>query len=307
MLRAQGVPPIDHHAVLELHPSAPRQLVVEAYFALARRRAAQPAPRRRAELRPLHAAYAAAMAERRDHDVSSCTVAHPADYYAVLCVDPAAGADIIELAYRLLPALQPLPERSVARYLRDEAFRVLTNPHLRARYDRDRQAGTLWSTQRSALRTLDAAGPSPRKERIVPDRNRGLFGFGRRRSPPPDARDVRLLGLREILAVPPDEPLDEAPGDVVADGAAPMAELVFTAGPRAGMRVELDTNVASLADGRATASIWRHNDRFLLRHNGKRIRIGGATPALSVVVLEDGDEIALGAERARFMLVPRSP
>ncbi len=303
MLRAQGVLPTGHYAALQLHPAAPRLLVVEAYFTLARRLAAQAGPDARPSLRVLHAAYATAMAERRESDAPPGATTDPRDYYAALCLDPAAGADIIELAYGLLARVEPAPERSVARYLRDEAYRVLGNPQLRARYDRDRQAGTLWATLRPALRPLTPAGPQPRKERPVTEKKRGLFGFGRERSAPPDARDARLLGLRQLLPVAPDEPADDTPQEAAA-GFAALGEIVFTAGPRAGMRVELDGNVVSFADGRATASVWRHNDRFLLRHNSKRIRIGGAAPALSVVVLEDGDEIAFGAERARFVAVP---
>jgi len=306
MLRAHGLlPTTDHHATLQLHPAAPRLLVVEAYFALARRLAVQAGSGAHASRRALHAAYARAMRERQEGDATAPGETDPHDYYAALCLDAGAGADIIELAYALLGRLQPLPERSAARYVRDEAYRVLTNPQLRARYDHDRRAGTLWQTPRPTLLPLDGAGQAPRKERSsVENKKRGLFGFGRERAAPVDARDARLLGLRDILSVEPDEPLADPSDQALGEDAAPLAEMVFTAGPRAGLRVELDGNVVSFADGRATASVWRHNDRFLLRHNGKHVRVGGATPALTVVVLEDGDEIAFGAERARFVVTP---
>lgn len=89
------------------------------------------------------------------------------------------------------------------------------------------------------------------------------------------------------------------------------AEIVFTAGPRAGERlpianesVALDraaTVVSDSSGSNVVVSIWPQGPRFMLRHNGGVV-IGGARPALSVVTLDDGDEIAWGPHRMRFSL-----
>ncbi len=132
---------------------------------------------------------------------------------------------------------------------------------------------------------------------------RGLFGLGRRR-PVADPGDERVRGLRHAMPLEPDEPaISLAPDAVVETMAAEHGEIVFTAGPRMGARVEINGDVVSLDEGKSLATIWRNNDRFLLRHNGKQVHIGGATPSLRIIVLEDGDEIAVGESRARFLLV----
>jgi len=304
MLRAQGALPTCHYATLQLHPDAPQLLVVEAYFVLARRLAQRPGAGNGA-LRALHSAYAAAMKEPRAHDGAPASGAEARDYYAALCVDPGADVEIIELAYALLERLRSLPERSAGRYIRDEARRVLTNAQLRARYDEDRRMGTLTATFRPALHAVSGADGQPRKEwSDVTKKKRGLFSMGRERTAPVDARDARLLGLRDTLPVELDQPASDELAEAPATAPQALAEIVFTAGPRAGVRVELNGNVISMADGRATASVWRHGDRFMLRHSGRQVRISGATPSLAIVVLEDGDEIAVGSERARFVMVP---
>ncbi|MBI5288803.1 MAG: hypothetical protein HY873_07510 [Chloroflexi bacterium] len=304
MPRAQGSLPTCPFSTLQLHPHAPPLLVVEAYFALARRLAPRP-DGGSGGLHALHAAYTAAMDERREPDAVERWPADARDFYAALCVDPSADEEIIELAFALLDRVRPLPERSVRRYIRDEARRVLTNAQLRARYDEDRRTGTLAVALRPALHMASGAGRQPRKERLgVTKKKRSLFGMARERTAPPDARDARLLSLRQALPLEPDEPsageLPAAPGT----GPGALAEIVFTAGPRAGIRAQLNGNVISLADGRATASVWRHGDRFMLRHSGQQVRISGSAPSLAIVVLEDGDEIAVGSERARFVVLP---
>jgi hypothetical protein len=82
----------------------------------------------------------------------------------------------------------------------------------------------------------------------------------------------------------------------------PSAHLMFTSGTRAGERVSLDRRTVAfdqqareLADSSGSnvvASIWAQGQRFMLRHNGA-VTVSGTRPALSVVTLEDGDEIAL--------------
>jgi hypothetical protein len=137
----------------------------------------------------------------------------------------------------------------------------------------------------------------------VEKKKRGLFGRGQ--SFDLDAaRDARLLSLRETLAVEPDEPAEPTAADVWSHDAAVQAEVVFTAGPRDVMRVEVNGNVIPLGDGKSTGTLWRHGERFLLRHSGKGVRVGGAVPALDILVLEDGDEITIGSDRARFQVLP---
>jgi curved DNA-binding protein CbpA len=228
-----------------------------------------------------------------------------ADHYEELRLSTRADSAVVELAYKMLQRIEPLSEHSLERYRRDEAFRVLSNPQLRARYDEDGRGGTLGRGRRPLLRGSDATAAPPRKERPVQDRKkRGLFGLGRRREPEADAKDLRLLGLKDVL------PMEREPAETEAvealpsaEAALPLAELTFTAGPRSGLRVELDANVVPMGEGKAAATVWRHGERFMMRHNGRQVRIGGAAPNLSIVVLEDGDELAVGNDRAQFHIL----
>jgi hypothetical protein len=90
---------------------------------------------------------------------------------------------------------------------------------------------------------------------------------------------------------------------------APPAELLFTAGPRAGerlaisdRRLALDRDAREVTDADASGvvvSIWAQGPRFMLRGSGALL-ISGARPAMPVVTLEDGDELAWGEHRLRF-------
>ena len=135
------------------------------------------------------------------------------------------------------------------------------------------------------------------------EKKRRLFGFGRSHTPETDAIDARLLDLRVSLPLAPEEERPEQDDEHLAVH-LPAAEIVFTGGPRAGLRVELESNVAPLGEGKSVATIWRHGERFLMRHNGKKILVSGKPPLLSIVVLEDGDEIVAGADHASFRLLP---
>lgn len=91
---------------------------------------------------------------------------------------------------------------------------------------------------------------------------------------------------------------------------APSAELVFTAGPRAGERLPLNDRALALdrdaceapdsGASRVVLSIWAQGARFMLRHNG--VLVGGARPAMPVVTLDDGDELAWAEHRLRFRI-----
>jgi hypothetical protein len=301
MVQAQGVRPPDPYQTLQLDRSAPRSLIVEVYLALSRRAGRQGD---HTWLQQLRGAYAIALSQanrRTDEPFDQ------RDHYAVLHVDPDADDEIISLAYALLPRIEPVPLRGVMRHKRDEAFRVLNNPKLRARYDEERGGATLLATPRHAAREIHLVPVSPRQERpAVETKKRGLFG----RKARPDieaAKDARLLSLRDVLSVEPDGERDPGSAEETALNAAlPQAEVVFIAGPREGMRVEVNGNVIPFGDGKSAGTLWRQGERFLLRHTGKGVRVGGSAPSLAILVLEDGDEILIGSDRARFSILTSS-
>ena len=306
MFGAQGTQPSEcPFTILQLDTSAPPELVVDAYFLLVRRLQDTGSPAAAMQARTLHAAYTSAMKAARGGAGQEPN--EQAGHYGVLRVASSADQAIIELAYAFLNRTEGrLPDKSYGRYARTEAYRVLGNPQLRARYDDEqRQPGTLTRQPEPALRLLAEGGRQPRKERSVTEKQkRGLFGLGRRRGVPVDAGDTRVRGLRDLISVEPDAPV--AAAEAEAADAPPMAELVFTAGPRAGSRIDVNGNVVQLGEGKAAASVWRHGDRFLLRHSGRVVRIGGVIPMLGIVVLDDGDDIAAGTDRARFVVTPPS-
>jgi uncharacterized RDD family membrane protein YckC len=68
------------------------------------------------------------------------------DYYAVLAVDPEAGHEVIQMAYWRLAteygaSVRRQPEASAKLRELNEAYEVLVNPELRARYDEARWGG----------------------------------------------------------------------------------------------------------------------------------------------------------------------
>lgn len=300
MAGAQGLQPINYFQTLQLDPSAPQALVVEVYGALVRRtRRAGAAPR---PLDALDRAYAGALAVCRD---GAETDPDAACHYATLHVDRHADEEVVRLAFAVLEQTAPLAPNSLARHKRVEALRILTNPQLRARYDQTLRPVTLGHRPRPVSDDIAPRKIAPRREHSVANENkRGFLGLGKSQEPEFDARDRRLLTLRAQLPLGPADVAVEEEEAAPTAAAVTVAEVIFTAGPRAGMRVELDGNVLPLGEGKATATLWRHGDRFLLRHSGKQIRVGGAIPALSIVVLEDDDEIQVGNDRLRFLLAP---
>jgi hypothetical protein len=300
MYRAQGTQP-EPHQILQIHPAAPGALVVDAFMALTRRPWSR-TPSASAYLRAVQAAYRHAMALRVSGDPprpegSGC-------HYAALCLDTSADQEIVQLAFQTLERVDPQPHHSLGRYLRHEALRILSNPQLRARYDGDRSAATLGTTGRATREIAKPVNP-PRKDVSVPtNKKRGLFGLGRARaSAAEDSIDARLLDLRSRLPLSPEEDRPDQV-DLPLEALLPMAEIVFTAGPRAGMRADLDGNVVPMGEGKSSATIWRHGERFLIRHNGARVLVSNRPPVLPIVVLEDGDEIVVGADHARFRILP---
>lgn len=302
MAGAQGLQPIDYFHTLQLDPTAPHALVVEVYGALVRRTRRTGTPAR--PLDALDVAYAGALATCAE---ATSVEQDGANHYATLHVDRHADEEVVRLAFDVLERTKPLPLNSLARHQRDEALRVLTNPQLRARYDQTLRPYTIQDRLRPVSNDAKPQKVAPRKERSVSnEKKRGFLGLGRSQAPEFDARDRRLLTLRAQLPLGPADVATEEEDVAPTVTSVAVAEVIFTGGPRAGMRVELDSNVLPLGDGKATATLWRHGDRFLLRHSGKQIRVGGTIPALSIVVLEDDDEIQVGNDRLRFLLAPAS-
>lgn len=78
--------------------------------------------------------------------VSANKVAANKDYYAVLAVDPEAGHELIQMAYWRLAteygaSVRQRPEAGAKLRELNEAYEVLVNPKLRARYDELRWRG----------------------------------------------------------------------------------------------------------------------------------------------------------------------
>lgn len=159
----------------------------------------------------------------------------------------------------------------------------------------------------------DEPPPAPQPPRLDNDPPlRRLLGgkLGRGDKEVTGSMSERLRSLRHTV---PEQGEPEGPPDPDPVQQQPRmeAEIMFTAGPRAGERLHVrdglvaldrDAQVAADSGGsNVVASIWPQGARFMLRHNGG-ILISGARPALSVVTLDDGDELAWGAHRMRFSL-----
>lgn len=161
MLQRQGPPGFDPYHALQLDPSAPHPLIIEAYWLLVER-AQRHASIADVEVAELNAAYnLLVVPERRraydaEHGLPGPAPVHgrevPAatlglmrwrgrpkqpqpgasDCYRLLRVSPDADRDIINLAYAVLGRESARP--AVRAALRD-AHRTLAHPYLRARYD----------------------------------------------------------------------------------------------------------------------------------------------------------------------------
>lgn len=191
MLESQGLRPFDPYRTLQLHPHAPRQLIVAVYWKLVERwktRASSPGGAEQA-VNELNAAYellldpGARRAYDEDHGLARLSppqvrisrkrlgvlglgsprtaVAASSDYYHLLRVDREADAEIIDLAHSVLSS--QLTSRSgedqLLRHLLDEACRTLRNSQLRALYDASLQAGAAAAVAPSAPTT-----PSPAEQ-----------------------------------------------------------------------------------------------------------------------------------------------
>lgn len=320
---AAQVPNPDPYATLRLHPSAPRGLVVQAYLALLRR------PWLRADgagdaVRALDEAYALLMDPDRRAEYDR---AHPApapatgDLYALLRVHPGADDEIVRIAYEY--ACRAAGEQAPGRRRIDEAFRTLSNPQLRARYDtmaaRDGDFPAAAVTRGSGShgrRSNSNGGASPGAHGW----SMRLFGRRNGKASRESAAETRLRTLRDPDLAGLEEAQADAEDSATVAPASPdvAAELVFVAGPLAGRRITLDGTPFVLEDldsmgrrparvgqGETWTTIWRQGGNFLLRHPARKdVRIGGRRSGGMPVVLEDGDEITIGGHAIRFSLVP---
>jgi hypothetical protein len=125
-----------------------------------------------------------------------------------------------------------------------------------------------------------------------------------------EAVSARMSALRDdALGQAADGPGPEA--EPPSSAPTQRAELIFTAGPRAGERVTVarerigfDRDANEITDDsgpRVALSVWAQGPHFMLRQQGG-VTIGGQRPALSVVVLEDGDEVAWNIHRLQFRI-----
>jgi hypothetical protein len=316
MVQAQGVRPSDPYRILQLDPHAPRELVVEAYWSLVRRvrrgdASDIDAVRRSDEI---GAAYAVLIdpARRRALDAAlgidaqAPSRSRTSDYYEVLCVDREADAKVIEVAYRLLSRDEDQKKRSVRKFMLDEAYRALSNPPVRAQYDAKRTPPAPHGVALVESRDVPRRAP-----RVPTQKRRGFLGLRRHDDGPPDVRDSRLLTLRESAVR-----WDVAQGDGLRApqaGGDVAAELVMMGGPHAGRRLPLGEHPVSMGGtlrdhvlldpGLPPEAIlvWHHGERSMLKHViGAGVIVNGAPPALSIIVLEDGDAIAVGVHEMRY-------
>lgn len=321
MVQAQGLRPFDPYRILQLDPHAPRELIVEAYWALVSRsrrgeRAGEDGVRRTDEMSAAYGSLVDA-ARRRAVDLSMGVDAaagakrrRNAEYYETLCVDPEADGRIIELAHQLLSRDEQRKRRSVRQFVLDEAYRTLSNPLLRAQYDLAREQAP--ERPRPALVPVETARRSSKKGA---ESRGGFLGLRRRGDAALETGDVRLLTLRDS-AVRWDVAQSESLSTPGNSADAP-AELVIMAGPHAGRRLALGEHPISmggtlrddlLLDAGLPAEailVWHHGERSMLKHAlGAGVTIGGAPPALSIIVLEDGDEIAIAGHEMRYRRIP---
>lgn len=313
MVQAQGVRPADPYRILQLHPAAPRELIVEAYWTLVRRPRRPDASDAGIRADDIGAAYAILIdpARRRALDAAlgidgdASPKSRAADYYETLCVDAEADARIIEMAYRLLSRDEDQKKRSARRFSLDEAYRALSNPPLRAQYDATRRPPT-----RNGPMLLADTAPQRRAQPAKPPK-RGLFGRRQRRGEPLDGRDSRLLTLRESAVR-----WDVAQGDGLhapAAGDDVVAELVMMGGPHAGRRLPLGAQPVAMGGtlrdhvlldpGLPPEAIlvWHQGERTMMKHViAADVLINDAPPALAILVLEDGDTITVAGHVMRY-------
>ncbi|TAK61820.1 MAG: hypothetical protein EPO22_08105 [Dehalococcoidia bacterium] len=167
MFEAQGSP-FNPYRALQLHPQAPRDLIVAAYWRLVERCRPRASSRASAEVAigELNAAYqllldpAARLSYDDEHGLtklappririwrrpagvlglggSRAEIRTASDYYHLLRIDREADDDIVDVAHAWVAAqlTSQSVEDQLLRGLLDEAHRTLRDPQLRARYNK---------------------------------------------------------------------------------------------------------------------------------------------------------------------------
>ncbi len=274
MLQAQGVRPLDPYRTLQLHPLAPRELIVDVYWALIERAKQSPASSSETSdrIRDLNAAYSLLMdeARRRAYDEGNGLaalnpprihmkrrrlglpflsdlrlVSDHSDYYQLLRVDTEADAHVVHIAYSFMArkAAGPTSENVFLRGLLDDAYRTLSNPHLRAQYDESLQARkkTAAPKQRPPMRLEPrGVGPEPPHLPVHFDERRApavAAGRPENRARPVSAPEpAHHAQVPEPPAARGDEtPATQAPDKAHASGAmspAPVDEATAWAEPK---------------------------------------------------------------------------
>jgi hypothetical protein len=134
-----------------------------------------------------------------------------------------------------------------------------------------------------------------------------------------EAEDARTLTLRDAAMRLVDGFRDEQRERAVPPHLAARrtdAALIFTGGPRAGDRAPLSEETMTIGSGYGSdivlaaedgaiapehARVWKHGEHFVFHQlDGAGTMIGDLPLTLPLVMLDDGDEIQIGAHRMRF-------
>jgi hypothetical protein len=337
MLQARGPAPFDPYRILQLHPCAPRGLVVEAYWMLADRATRRPRTAAAGDPGALRLAFEMLTGDDRRHP---SFVAREDDYYALLRVDVDADADVIDLAYSVLS--RTLPSRAEREAL-DVAHQTLSNGYRRARYDAARSGRGGMTLLTDLLRSAPCIDGTPTPIVTVPRPFESRLRAPESAAPTGDEPAVAAIVSHEqhdaptalvdaepatviVLSSQQDEARTalghvelaaaEEPAGATWVDATGRADLEFLSGPRAGQRVAIIRDTLTLGRGSEAdvvladagvpiapkhARVWRVRDRYVLRRlDGEDIVLNGAPMTLPAVPLEDGDEFAIGAHTMRF-------
>jgi curved DNA-binding protein CbpA len=280
MLQARGPVPFDPYGILQLHPCAPRGLVVETYWMLVERATRRPRTFDAGDLASLHLAFALLTGDERRFP---SFVARGDDYYALLRVDRHADADVIDLAHSVLS--RTLPSRAERDAL-DVAHQTLSNGYRRARYDAARGGRGGLTLLTDLLRTpayVDvtatkiAPSPRPFESRLQPvDVAAPLEERPTPVAPSRQPADAQLPLAEVELPVVEEEAADgpavavmvssqpddartalahvelaaaEEPAGTTWVDATGRADLEFVTGPRAGQRIAITADTLTLGRG----------------------------------------------------------
>ncbi len=244
MLPSQGLRPLDPYRTLQLHPHAPRGLIIEAYWALIARQRHGTAPQAIQAIDDLNDAYGLLIDDkrRRAYDEESgvaglhtpqvratrrgfgllgfgssvTLVSDHSDYYHLLRIDRDAAPEIVDLAHAIMSRQTRggSVESVFLAGLLDQAHRTLRNPQRRAQYD-------------AALLTGKRDGRTGPPPLVTPAAMPHLD------LPTPDARDtiiaeVMPLDECDVVIVQPSPPRESSP-DIGAPDESTVPEMYASA------------------------------------------------------------------------------